>query len=283
MIKEEKILEIKSVNINSFQLSNELWKTINWISQYYICSLGRTLHATIPYQHIKNLNLNSVKKVEITNLGKNAVSNNLIKYPNQKKILIFLNLNNDILFSQLKNICISFRSTCKRLESLKFIKILQIDEQYVEDIKQTNKYNLTKDQGSIAKKISKEWNSNKKPVLLSGVSGSGKTMVYIDLIKSAILKALRTISVIFSDASTAWAHLLIGLHIPMASMIWWLSLCCRLVEPCPMIATTGARSMFASAIPVRRLVTPGPRVPRQTPAFPVSLPWASAAKAAPCS
>ena len=35
-----KILEIKSVNINSFQLSNELWKTINWISQYYICSLA---------------------------------------------------------------------------------------------------------------------------------------------------------------------------------------------------------------------------------------------------
>ena len=68
-----KILEIKSVNINSFQLSNELWKTINWISQYYICSLGRTLHATIPYQHIKNLNLNSVKKIEITNLGKSAL------------------------------------------------------------------------------------------------------------------------------------------------------------------------------------------------------------------
>ena len=52
-----KILEIRSINVNSFHISNELWKTINWISQYYICSLGRTLHATIPYQHIKNLNL----------------------------------------------------------------------------------------------------------------------------------------------------------------------------------------------------------------------------------
>ena len=44
-----------------------------------------------------------------------------------------------------------------------------------------------------------------------------------------------------------------------------------------------ALSRFASATPVRRFVAPGPRVARQTPAFPVNLPKTLAINAAPCS
>ena len=38
-----------------------------------------------------------------------------------------------------------------------------------------------------------------------------------------------------------------------------------------MIATTGMESMYAVAIPVTRLVAPGPLVAMQTPTFPVAL------------
>ena len=41
--------------------------------------------------------------------------------------------------------------------------------------------------------------------------------------------------------------------------------------------------MFAFATPVTRFVAPGPSVARQTPTLPVSLPYTSAIKAAPCS
>ena len=41
--------------------------------------------------------------------------------------------------------------------------------------------------------------------------------------------------------------------------------------------------MLASATPVKRFVAPGPRVAKQTLALPVSRPWTSAMKAAPCS
>ena len=34
----------------------ELWKTIIWVSKYYICSIGNVLQATINYQHKKNYN-----------------------------------------------------------------------------------------------------------------------------------------------------------------------------------------------------------------------------------
>ena len=60
-------------------------------------------------------------------------------------------------------------------------------------------------------------------------------------------------------------------------------MCILSVPTCPVIATKGAPSRLASATPVMRLVAPGPSVERQTPALPVSLPYTSAIKAAPCS
>ena len=100
---------------------------------------------------------------------------------------------------------------------------------------------------------------------------------------SAVLNALRTTSGTVPASQMVCAHLVIGANMATESMFWWLSLCRRRVLPWPMMHTTGERSMLASATPVTRLVAPGPRVPRQTPALPVSRPQASAAKAAACS
>jgi hypothetical protein len=88
----------------------------------------------------------------------------------------------------------------------------------------------------------------------------------------ATLKALRTTSATMSGERIWVAYLVIGWKRFTRSRIWWLSLCMRVVAPCPAIATTGARSMLASATPVMRLVAPGPRVDRHTPALPVSRP-----------
>ena len=49
-------------------------------------------------------------------------------------------------------------------------------------------------------------------------------------------------------------------------------MCILSVPTWPVIATNGAPSKLASATPVIKLVAPGPRVERQTPAFPVNLP-----------
>ena len=49
------------------------------------------------------------------------------------------------------------------------------------------------------------------------------------------------------------------------------------------MATSGALSVWASATPSSRLMAPGPRVARQTPALPVTRPYRSAMKAAPSS
>ena len=49
------------------------------------------------------------------------------------------------------------------------------------------------------------------------------------------------------------------------------------------MATTGIESIYAVAIPVTRLVAPGPDVAKQTPTLPVALAYPSAACEAPCS
>ena len=89
---------------------------------------------------------------------------------------------------------------------------------------------------------------------------------------SATLNALRTTSGMIAGSCSRAFHLVIGRMIRMTSMYWCDSLCIRSRSPWPVSATSGARSRKASATAVTRLVAPGPSVPRQTPAWPVSRP-----------
>ena len=51
-----KINPIISLNSNSIRLSNELLQTINWMSNYYICPIGKTLKATLDEGDLVKLN-----------------------------------------------------------------------------------------------------------------------------------------------------------------------------------------------------------------------------------
>ena len=44
-----KILPIDSIRENKFHLSEEQWKTLEWISSYYITPMGQVLKAAIPH------------------------------------------------------------------------------------------------------------------------------------------------------------------------------------------------------------------------------------------
>ena len=70
---------------------------------------------------------------------------------------------------------------------------------------------------------------------------------------------------------------------PMMSTSWKASVPTMLRGTWPVKATTGEESMFAVAIPVMRLVAPGPEVAKQAPALPLALAKPSAMWAAPCS
>src|SRR5436190_5597889 len=100
---------------------------------------------------------------------------------------------------------------------------------------------------------------------------------------SATRNALRTISGTARGCSTRWFHLVTGSSIRTISTYWCDSLWSLSRPVWPVSATIGAWSRKASAIPVTRLVAPGPRVAIAIAARPVSRPWTSAMNAAPCS
>ena len=89
---------------------------------------------------------------------------------------------------------------------------------------------------------------------------------------SASLKALRTTSGMIAGSDSRAFHFVIGRITRTRSMYWCDSLCMRSRSPWPVSATSGARSRKASATAVTRFSAPGPSVPRQTPAWPVSRP-----------
>ena len=64
---------------------------------------------------------------------------------------------------------------------------------------------------------------------------------------------------------------------PTLSASWNASLPMRCVGTCPVKATIGMESMYASWSAVTRFVAAGPEVTRHTPTFPVVLAYPSAA------
>ncbi len=65
--------------------------------------------------------------------------------------------------------------------------------------------------------------------------------------------------------------LVIGMVMPRMSASWKASVPIDGPATCPVIATIGTESMYASAIGVTRLVAPGPDVAMQTPTLPVAI------------
>ncbi|CCI51362.1 conserved hypothetical protein [Nostocoides jenkinsii Ben 74] len=75
----------------------------------------------------------------------------------------------------------------------------------------------------------------------------------------------------------------IGIVMPRMSASWKASVPIARDETCPVMATIGTESMYASAIGVTRFVAPGPEVAIQTPTRPVAAAYPCAACPAPCS
>ena len=87
----------------------------------------------------------------------------------------------------------------------------------------------------------------------------------------AIENARRMVSASLVMSFTIKLYLVIGMVTPAMSISWKLSRPKRLTATLHVIATIGTESIYAVAIPVTRLVAPGPEVAIHTPTFPVAL------------
>ena len=188
-----KINPLLSLNKNSVIISNELIQTINWISHYYICPLGKTLKATIPYQ-LYTSKIIREKYIKITSQGLKKTDD--IKFIKQKMVLKYLSkYNNYIKINSLKNISASYNKISYTLFDKGFVKIIDDDynnstKKYLTKIKNIT---LNNEQSDIYNNIKTKIKNKNKKIILSGVPGSGKTEIYINVINDIINKGQQAI------------------------------------------------------------------------------------------
>ena len=170
-----KILDERSL------FSLEYLKLLEWVANYYCCDFITVLNMALP------LNL----------LDKNSKTESLVEFvkkdgatKRQIEILDLLEKFKRVKLSEFEKKAKTTRATIKKLEACGCLKIVE-DELYrnplniFSDIKKEELFELNDEQKDVYNKISKIKNL-KNPILIHGVTASGKTEVYFKLIQDTI-------------------------------------------------------------------------------------------------
>lgn len=175
------VKDIISVVDDETILNEELISLGKFMSNKYLCPLINCYQAMLP----KALKANAKNNYGVKNLTYvrlNDFSNNYdIKIKSQLEIINLLKENKEVLKSLIKS-----KSSLKKLIEKSIVT--QFNKEIYRKVNvciNSNDIMLTKEQASVSSRIKQAFDTN-KTILLYGVTGSGKTEVYIDVVKEVV-------------------------------------------------------------------------------------------------
>ncbi len=189
-IDEKYIKNIYSIPDEYAIFNNNMIELAKFMSDKYYCSLSECLQCIMP-KIIKD-KTNKYANINYEMSGINEVIKNILEKNNsQSKVLKILLKNENISIYEIKNILGISLSPINTLEKNGVIKIttrkIKRDFINLDDYDKTNHLKLTIEQDNALNFIKQKiYEKTYKPILLHGVTGSGKTEVYLQLIDEVL-------------------------------------------------------------------------------------------------
>ena len=189
-IDEKYIKNIYSLPDEYAIFNDNMIELAKFMSDKYYCSLSECLQCIMPKiikdKTNKYANIN-YEKADINEIIKNILGKN----NSQSKVLKILLKNENISIYEIKNILGISLSPINTLEKNGVIKIttrkIKRDFINLDDYDKTNHLKLTVEQDNALNFIKQKiYEKTYKPILLHGVTGSGKTEVYLQLIDEVL-------------------------------------------------------------------------------------------------